>query len=201
MTFKVSWREKNIQINVTEPKWLTYGNSQIFFSSLCQLKSGLALPCSEFSFPFPFEESSSSVLCTATAWWHSWTAAQRYLGQWRAGLSFSAQSASQDVLAVGAMFVLHAQKPCRVGFCDLQLGGQKTSGQDKRRKGVPGWLSRLSGRLWLRSWSCGPWVQALRRALCWQLRDWSLFRILCLPLSDPSPVHALSLSVSKINKR
>lgn len=58
MTFKVSWRKKRIQINVTEPKWLTCGNSQIF-SCLCQLKSDLALPCSWFSFPFSLEESSS----------------------------------------------------------------------------------------------------------------------------------------------
>ena len=27
-----------------------------------------------------------------------------------------------------------------------------------------------------------------RRALCWQLRAWSLLQILCLPLSDPPPV-------------
>ena len=26
--------------------------------------------------------------------------------------------------------------------------------------GAPGWLSQLSGWLWLRSWSHGPWVQA-----------------------------------------
>ena len=53
--------------------------------------------------------------------------------------------------------------------------------------GVPGWLSRLSVRLRLRSWSHGPWVRAPRRALCWQLRAWSLFQILCLPLSLPLP--------------
>ena len=59
--------------------------------------------------------------------------------------------------------------------------------------GVPEWLSRLGVWLWLRSWSHGPWVRAPRRALCWQLRDWNLFQILCLPLSFwPSPIHALS---------
>ena len=63
--------------------------------------------------------------------------------------------------------------------------------------GAPGWLSRLSIRLWLRSWSHGAWVRVLRRALCWQLRAWSLFRILCLPHSLPLPLHALSLSVPK----
>ena len=41
-----------------------------------------------------------------------------------------------------------------------------------------------------------------RVGLCadWRLRAWSLLPILCLPLSLPLPVHALSLSVSKINK-
>ena len=65
--------------------------------------------------------------------------------------------------------------------------------------GAPGWLSRLSVRLRLRSWSRGPWVWAPRRALCWQLRAWSLFLILCLPLSLTLPCSC-SLSVSKINK-
>ena len=53
--------------------------------------------------------------------------------------------------------------------------------------GVPGWLSRLSVRLQVRSWSRGLWVQAPHRARCWQLRAWSLFRILCLPLSLTLP--------------
>ena len=53
-----------------------------------------------------------------------------------------------------------------------------------------------------RSRSRGPWVWAPRRALGWWLRAWSLFPILCLPLSlCPSPFHALSVSVPKINKR
>ena len=65
--------------------------------------------------------------------------------------------------------------------------------------GAPGWLSRLSGRLRLRSWSRGPWVRALHRALCWQLRAWSLLRILCLPLPLPFP-GSCSVSLSKINK-
>ena len=52
-----------------------------------------------------------------------------------------------------------------------------------------------------RSQSRGPWVRAPRLALGWWLGAWSLFPILCLPLSlCPSPVHALSLSVPKINK-
>ena len=62
-----------------------------------------------------------------------------------------------------------------------------------------GWLSRLSGWLQLRSWSHGPWVQALRRALCWQLRAWSLFQILCLPLSLTLP-RSCSVSLCLKNK-
>ena len=49
--------------------------------------------------------------------------------------------------------------------------------------GAPGWLSGLSIQLWLRSWSCGSWGWALRRALCWQLRAWNLLQILSLSLS------------------
>ena len=64
-------------------------------------------------------------------------------------------------------------------------------------EGAPGWLSRLSVWLRLRSWSHGSWVQAPHRALCWQLRAGSLLRILCLPLSLPLPAHALFLSLKK----
>ena len=70
----------------------------------------------------------------------------------------------------------------------------------KRERGAPGWLSQLSCQLRLRSWSCSPWVWAPHQALCWQLRAWSLLWILCLTLCLPYPAHALSLSVSKINK-
>ena len=62
--------------------------------------------------------------------------------------------------------------------------------------GAPGWLSRVSVWLRLRSWSHGPWVRAPRRALCWRLRAWSLFQILCLPLSAP-PLFMLCLSLSQ----
>ena len=69
---------------------------------------------------------------------------------------------------------------------------------------VKGWGS-LGGsvscvRLWLRSWSCGSWVQALYWALCWQLKAWSLLQILCLPLSlcvPPPPPFSFSLSLSQ----
>ena len=52
---------------------------------------------------------------------------------------------------------------------------------------APGWLSRLSIRLLLRSWSCVSSVGALWWALCWQLRAWTLLQILCPPLSPPHP--------------
>ena len=69
-----------------------------------------------------------------------------------------------------------------------------------RSTGAPAWLSRLGVWLQLRSWSHSSWVQALCRALCWQLRAWRLLRILCLPLSLSLPACTLSLS-KKINKR
>ena len=68
---------------------------------------------------------------------------------------------------------------------------------------APGWLSQLS--IWqLRLWSCGSWVQAPPWALCWQLRAWSLLRILSLSLflslcTSPTLTVSLSLSLSKIN--
>ena len=68
-------------------------------------------------------------------------------------------------------------------------------------RGAPGWLSRLG--IWPRprSWSHGSWVRDPHRALCWQLRAWSLLWILCFPLSLPLPYsHSVSLCLSKINK-
>ena len=64
------------------------------------------------------------------------------------------------------------------------------------------WVAQLVKRLTrLGSPSHGLWVRASRRALCWRLGPWSLFQILCLPLSlCPSQAHEMSLSVSKINK-
>ena len=60
---------------------------------------------------------------------------------------------------------------------------------ERKWRGAPWWLSWLS--LWLRliSWFPGLWVPASCRALCWQLRAWSLFQILCL-------LQSLSLSLS-----
>ena len=63
--------------------------------------------------------------------------------------------------------------------------------------GVPGWLSRLPVRLWLRSWSRGLWIRAPCLALCWQLGAWSLLLILCLPLSLTLPPFMLCLSLSQ----
>ena len=61
--------------------------------------------------------------------------------------------------------------------------------------GAPGWLSRLSVRLQLRSWSPASWDEALHWVLCWQPRAWSLLQILCLPVSLPL-LHSFSLSLS-----
>ena len=68
--------------------------------------------------------------------------------------------------------------------------------------GAPGWLSRLSIPLQLGSWSRGLWVRAPPRALCWQLRAWSLLHVLCLPLLLPHPhsCSVFSLSLSLKNK-
>ena len=48
-----------------------------------------------------------------------------------------------------------------------------------------------------RSRSRGPWVRAPRQALGWWLGAWSLFPILCLPLSLPLPPFMLCLSLSQ----
>ena len=58
--------------------------------------------------------------------------------------------------------------------------------------GAPGWLSRLSGRLRLRSRSRGPWVRAPRRAD--SLGPGACFSFCVSLFLWPSPVHALSLS-------
>ena len=50
-----------------------------------------------------------------------------------------------------------------------------------------------------RSRSHCPWVRAPRRALGWWLRAWSLFPILCFPLSLPLP-RSCSVSLCPKNK-
>ena len=89
--------------------------------------------------------------------------------------------------------------PCIPG-ADMPRGALKCAVFQKYTTalGAPGWLSQLSVRLQLRSWSHSPWAQAPCRALCWHLRAWSLLHILCLPLSLPLPC---SCSVSKINNK
>ena len=62
--------------------------------------------------------------------------------------------------------------------------------------GAPGWLSWLSIQLRLMSWSHGLWIQALHRALCWQLRASSLLWILFPSLSAP-PWLTLCLPLSQ----
>ena len=67
---------------------------------------------------------------------------------------------------------------------------------------APGWLSGLSIRLRLRSWSHSSWVRAPRRALCWQLGPWSLLQILCFPVSLPLPhLGSLPLSLKCLKKK
>ena len=69
---------------------------------------------------------------------------------------------------------------------------------------MPGWLSQLSVRLQLRSWSHSPWVRALQ-PLCQHradsLKPGGCFEF-CVSLSlCPSPTHTLPLSRSqKLNK-
>ena len=84
---------------------------------------------------------------------------------------------------------------CRVSLTLLRLGVIRSFNIGSPL-GERGWLSRLS--LWLRlgSWSCHSWVWASRLALCWQLRAWRLFQILCLPLSALPP-FMLCLSLSQ----
>ena len=80
-------------------------------------------------------------------------------------------------------------------------------------KGRPAWpwlfKSPFHGGAWVaqsvkrptsaRTRSRGPWVPAPRRALGWWLRAWSLFPILCLPLSLPLP-RSCSVSLCPKNK-
>ena len=64
--------------------------------------------------------------------------------------------------------------------------------------GAPGWLSRSSVWLQLRSWSHGSWARAPRWALCWQLIGAHFGFCVSLALC-PSTTHPLSLSLK--NKR
>ena len=70
-------------------------------------------------------------------------------------------------------------------------------------RGAPGWLSRLSVRLRLRSWSYGSLVRALHRALCWQPGACFGFCVsLSLSLSLSLPfLHSCSVSLCLKNKQ
>ena len=111
-------------------------------------------------------------------------ALQEMLTEWRLGGSVSWASD----FGSGHDFTVHGPEP--------HISG----GLLKTDLGAPGWLSQLSIRLWLRSWSHSSWVWAPHRALCWQLRAWSPLWILCLPLSLLLPCLC-SLSPSKQNKK
>ena len=90
---------------------------------------------------------------------------------------------------------------CQDSCGKLSLWELPMLGSEICRHGEPGWLSQLSFRLQLGSWSHGSWVWALHQAMCWQLRAWSLLLILWLPLSLPLPCsRSVSLCLSKINK-
>ena len=95
-----------------------------------------------------------------------------------------------------------ARLPICNQFWQWSLVGSPSSCQHLwKYQGAPGWLRQLGVLLWLRSRSHGLWVWAPGWAVCWQLRAWSLLRILCLPLSlSASPSPALSLSLSEMNK-
>ena len=64
---------------------------------------------------------------------------------------------------------------------------------------APGWLSRLSVQLQLRSWSPSSWVWVPHQALCWQLRAWSASDSVSPSLSAPPLLTTVSVSL-KINK-
>ena len=72
--------------------------------------------------------------------------------------------------------------------CSTKINLLKSSLKNKMKYGAPGWLGRLSVRLWLRSWSYGSWVWDPCWVLCWQLSAWSLLRILSPLLSAPPPL-------------
>ena len=62
------------------------------------------------------------------------------------------------------------------------------------------WVAQsVKHRLQLRSWPHGSWVRAPHQALCWQLRTWSLLRVLCLLFSLHFP-HSCPLFLSLKNK-
>ena len=70
----------------------------------------------------------------------------------------------------------------------------------KKKKCRGAWVAQSVKRpTSARSRSRGRWVRAPRQALDWWLRAWSLFPILCLPLSLPLP-RSCSVSLCPKNK-
>ena len=82
------------------------------------------------------------------------------------------------VCPLSCIWMLRHKPPLQSSSDLIQVLGLKY-----KHMGVPRWLSQLSIRLQLRSWSPGLWVWVPCPALCWQFRAWSLLQILCLPLS------------------
>ena len=77
-----------------------------------------------------------------------------------------------------------SNKNCLCWKSSAPLISQCLSFKNELISGVPGWFSRLSVWLRLKSWSRCLWVRAPCPALCWQPRAWSLLWILCPPLSQ-----------------
>ena len=70
---------------------------------------------------------------------------------------------------------------------------------NRRHCGAPGWLSRLSVRLWLRSWSRGQWVRARIRLCADCSEPGACFRF-CVSLSLTLP-RSFSVSLCLKNKQ
>ena len=83
--------------------------------------------------------------------------------------------------------------------CPAHPQSRRGKGMCYRRGSWGAWVAQSVKRpTSARSRSRGPWVRAPRRDLGWWLGAWSLFPILCLPLSLPLPC---SCSVSLCPKK
>ena len=69
------------------------------------------------------------------------------------------------------------------------------------KQGAPGWLSRLSVWLWLRSWSHSLWVRAPHWALCWQpgtcFGSSVLLSVCPSPACMPPPLSLPQINIKK----
>ena len=125
-------------------------------------------------------ESFKELLLTPQHWWLTLGREVKEGGQALRVWRWEGKSEAGDIQACDRSTLFQ----CICAFGEVT---QQCPKQEEQGWGAPGWLSRLSVRLQLRSWSHGLWVQAPRRALCWQLRAWSPLWILCLPLSLSAP--------------